>query len=233
MVVLIKYKAYIVIGCVSVGIFVAGVIGWNGRTEAVQNNKNASSFKVKENEKSVQHNKNALSSEVKEDGQSIQHNDSTSSFEVKEYKQGIHRIYNMYGIENQIGFIKKPIVLNQSKTYDWFLWGNEEQIINQPLKITAIHPKSKQEIQIADIEHISRYDKSIHSLYENSYEKPNILPLSNSVQSNNIKLISHQTIDMKFPQSGKWDLYVLIGDKKLPPISIEVTDKEEIVTPLK
>jgi hypothetical protein len=117
----------------------------------------------------------------------------------------------LYGIENQIGFIKKSIVVNQSKTYDWFLWGNKDQIINQPLKITAIHPKSKQEIQIADIEHINRYDQSIHSLYE----KPNILPLSNSVQPNNIKLISHQAINMKFPQSGKWDLYVLIGDKKI------------------
>ncbi|TKI32717.1 hypothetical protein [Bacillus mycoides] len=172
---------------------VTGIIGWNGKTEAIQVNKNA------------------------------------SSFEVKEHDQGIHWIYDMYGIENQIGFIKEPIVLNQSKTYDWFLWGDKEQIINQPLKITAIHSKSKQEIQVADIEHISRYDKSIHSLYE----KPNILPLNNSVKKNNIKLISHQTINMKFPKSGTWNLNVLIGDKKLPPIPIKVTNQEEILTPLK
>lgn len=193
MVGLAKYKSYIVIGCVSMGIFVTGVIGWNGKTEAIQNNKNA------------------------------------SSFEVKEYEQGIHWIYDLYGIENQIGFIKEPIVVNQSKTYDWFLWETEKQITDQSLKITAIHPKTKQEIQIADIKHISRYNQSIHSLYE----KTNVLLLSNSVEKNNIKHISHQAINMEFPQSGKWNLYVLIGDKKLPPISIEVTHKEEIVTPLK
>ncbi|EEM14095.1 hypothetical protein bpmyx0001_50000 [Bacillus pseudomycoides DSM 12442] len=38
---------------------------------------------------------------------------------------------------------------------------------------------------------------------------------------------------MKFPESGKWNLYVVIGDKKLPPISIEVTNQEEKLPPLK
>ncbi|WP_257142546.1 hypothetical protein [Bacillus pseudomycoides] len=193
MVVLVKYKSYIAIGCVSIGILVTGIIGWNGKTEAIQVNKNA------------------------------------SSFEVKEHDQGIHWVYDLYGIENQIGFIKQPIVVNQSKTYDWFLWGTEKLKSDQSLKITAIHPNTKQEIQIADIKHINQYDQSIHSFYE----KTNILPLSNSASKNSIKLISHQAINMKFPKSGTWNLNVLIGDKKLPPIPIEVTNQEEILTPLK
>ncbi|MGX5529794.1 hypothetical protein [Bacillus toyonensis] len=77
---LVKYKSYIATGCISIGILVTGTIGWNGKTEAIQVNKNA------------------------------------SSFEVKEHDQGIHWIYDLYGIENQIGFIKQPIVVNQSKT---------------------------------------------------------------------------------------------------------------------
>ncbi|EJR28537.1 hypothetical protein BTJ44_01833 [Bacillus mycoides] len=192
MVVLVKYKSYIATGCVSIGILVTSIIGWNGKTEAIQVNKNA------------------------------------SSFEVKEHDKGIHWIYDLYGIENQIGFIKQPIVVNQSKTYDWFLWGTEKQISDQSLKITATHPNTKQKIQIADIKHINQYDQSIHSFYE----KTNILPLSNSVSQNSKKVISHQAINMKFPKSGTWNLNVLIGDKKLPPIPIEVTNQEEILTPL-
>ncbi|AIK39675.1 hypothetical protein BG07_5325 [Bacillus pseudomycoides] len=195
MVLLAKYKSYIVIGCVSIGIFVTGIIGWNGTTEAVHENKNV------------------------------------SSFEVREHEQGIHWIYDLYGIENQIGFIKKPIVVNKGETYDWFLWGTEKQIANEPLKITAIHPNTKQEIQIADIKHMSHYDQSIHSFYEKT--NLSLLPLSHFVKKNNIKLISHQAISMKFPENGKWNLYVVIGDKKLPPISIEVTNQEEKLTPLK
>ncbi|MCR8860967.1 hypothetical protein [Bacillus pseudomycoides] len=195
MVLLVKYKSYIVIGCISISIFVTGIIGWNGKTEAVQENKNVSSFKVKEHE------------------------------------QGIHWIYDLYGIENQVGFIKKPIVVNQSNTYDWFLWGTEKQISNEPLKITAIHPNTKQEIQIADIKHMSQYNQSIHAFYEKT--DVSLLPLSSSDNKHNFKSISHQAISMKFPESGKWNLYVLIGDKKIPPFSIEVTNQEKKLTPLK
>lgn len=46
---------------------------------------------------------------------------------------------------------------------------------------------------------------------------------------------SYKLEDSNFniPQSGKWNLYVSIGNKKLPPISIEITNKEEKVSPMK
>lgn len=47
---------------------------------------------------------------------------------------------DLYGIENQLGFITKPIVVNKGETYDWFLVTLKYSLINLML-ITLIKEK--------------------------------------------------------------------------------------------
>lgn len=154
--------------------------------------------------------------------------EDVSVFKIKESKNGTVWVHNLYGIQNKVGFIEKPLVAKQEQSYDWFLWGDREEILNKSLQIIAVNVTNKQKIKLASIDKLKEYDKPIFSLnkgYEIKQmsslleEKSN---LKNNDLSNKLNPVAHYAFKMNFPETGSWEISVLVDGKIYSAFEVRV-----------
>ncbi|QWG87546.1 hypothetical protein [Bacillus mycoides] len=154
--------------------------------------------------------------------------EEVSEFKIKESKNGTVWVHNLYGIENKVGFIEKPLVAKQEQSYDWFLWGDREEILNKSLQIIAVNVANKQKIKLANIDKLKEYDKPIFSLNK-GYEIKQMSSLlegksnlKNNDMSNKLNPVAHYAFKMNFPETGLWEISVLVAGKTYSAFEVRV-----------
>ncbi|MED1436327.1 MULTISPECIES: hypothetical protein [Bacillus cereus group] len=154
--------------------------------------------------------------------------EEVSEFKIKESKNGTVWVHNLYGIENKVGFIEKPLVAKQEQSYDWFFWGDREEILNKSLQIIAVNVANKQKIKLANIDKLKEYDKPIFSLNK-GYEIKQMSSLlegksnlKNNDMSNKLNPVAHYAFKMNFPETGLWEISVLVAGKTYSAFEVRV-----------
>ncbi|WP_147564727.1 hypothetical protein [Clostridium tyrobutyricum] len=137
-------------------------------------------YKYKNNkiEKNIEHSK-------------IQNNNEKGYFYVFTSKSEISKLI---GIENKFGFVDKNFYADSFINTDWYFWGNEDSIINKPLKIIAVNDEGKS-MQVSRIDKIS--------------------------EDGNIST-AKQNLNIRIPKQGVWHLNIYIDNKLFGKTTINV-----------
>jgi hypothetical protein len=151
--------------------------------------------------------------------------EQTPTFAINEKVKDVLMFYEVRGEENKFGFLDKTLIKRKDNQLDWLFWTSADQQLTGNLKV-----KGKNQVTGQDLVSkgkIINKEKTIKDL-PREY-KPLPLNRNDSFVATNkdeYTSVSTASTSVYFPESGIWELEVLVNEKAIGSMKVFVKDSE-------
>jgi hypothetical protein len=151
--------------------------------------------------------------------------EQTPTFKINEKEKGVLLLYEVRGKKGKFGFLDKPLIKGKDNQLDWLFWISDNQQLTGNLKIKGKNQETGQDF-ISKGKIINK-EKSIKDL-PREY-KP--FPLNdnnsfNAAPKNDYTPASIASTSISFPETGIWELEVLVNEKAIGSMKVFVRDSD-------
>ncbi|MDD9311570.1 hypothetical protein PUS82_09690 [Cytobacillus firmus] len=151
--------------------------------------------------------------------------EQTPTFTIKEKVKDVLMLYEVRGERGKFGFLDIPLIKGKDNQLDWLFWTSDYQQLTGNLKIKGKNQETGQDFVSKG--KIINKEKSIKDLPKKY--KP--LPLNdnnsfNAAKENEFTPASIASTSISFPESGMWELEVLVNEKVIGSMKVFVKDSE-------
>jgi len=157
-----------------------------------------------------------------------EHNDSdlTQTFTISEKIKDVMMVYEVRGEENKYGFLNKPLIKNKETNIEWLFWSLENEKPLGDLRIICTNLETKQKV-IGEGK-ISEKKGPIQDLPSNYTTIPlnRYKTFAEDKKINGDIPASLASTTISFPQTGIWEIEVLVNEKTLGDIKVFVQNDE-------
>jgi hypothetical protein len=147
--------------------------------------------------------------------------EQTPTFQIIEKEKDVLKLYEVRGKKGKFGFLDKPLIKGEENQLDWLLGISDNQQLMGNLKIKGKNQETGQDF-ISKGKIINK-EKSITDLPRE--HKP--LPLNdnnsfNAAKTNDFTPASIASTSISFPETGIWELEVLVNEKAIGNMKVFV-----------
>ncbi|EFV74609.1 hypothetical protein HMPREF1013_05161 [Bacillus sp. 2_A_57_CT2] len=151
--------------------------------------------------------------------------EQTPTFTINEKVKDVLMLYEVRGERGKFGFLEIPLIKGKDNQLDWLFWTSDNQQLTGNLKIKGKNQETGQDFVSKG--KIINKEKSIKDLPKKY--KP--LPLNDNnsfkaVKKNEFTPTSIASTSITFPESGMWELEVLVNEKVIGIMKVFVKDSE-------
>lgn len=151
--------------------------------------------------------------------------EQTPTFTINEKVKDVLMLYEVRGERGKFGFLDIPLIKGKDNQLDWLFWTSDNQQLTGNLKIKGKNQETGQDFVSKG--KIINKKKSIKDL-PRKY-KP--LPLNdnnsfNATKKNEFTPASIASTSISFPESGMWELEVLVNEKAIGSMKVFVKDSD-------
>ncbi len=155
-------------------------------------------------------------------------NDSelTQTFTISEKIKDVMMVYEVRGEENKYGFLNKQLIKNKETNIEWLFWSFDNEKTLGDLRIICTNLETKQKV-IGEGK-ISEKKGTIQDLPSNYTTIPlnRYKTFAEEKKINGDIPVSLASTTISFPQSGIWEIEVLVNEKTLGKIKVFVSNDE-------
>lgn len=151
--------------------------------------------------------------------------EQTRTFTINEKVKDVLMLYEVRGEKGKFGFLDKPLIKGEDNQLDWLFWTSDNQQLTGNLKIKGKNQETGQDFVSKGT--ISNKEKSIKDLPREYIPLPlNDNNSFNAAKRNEYTPASIASTSISFPESGIWELEVLVNEKSIGSMKVFVKDSD-------